>query len=82
MRLGSGIRDPGSGINLFQIRDHGSKGRKGTASRIRIRNTDFMKKSVTGTQLTTRKFGEVPTGTYECFKLNNKKIKFKRIPTL
>ncbi len=40
MSLGSGIRDPGSGINLFRISDPGSRGQKGTQSRIRIRNTD------------------------------------------
>ncbi len=37
MALGSGIRDPGSGKNLFRIPDPGIKG---TGSRIRIRNTD------------------------------------------
>jgi hypothetical protein len=36
MGLGSGIRDPGSGINLPRIPD---LGQKGTGSRIRIRNT-------------------------------------------
>jgi hypothetical protein len=36
---GSGIRDPGSGKNLFRIPDPGSRGQKGTGSRIRIRNT-------------------------------------------
>jgi hypothetical protein len=35
----SGIRDPGSGKNLFPIPDPGSRGQKGTRSRIRIRNT-------------------------------------------
>jgi hypothetical protein len=39
MDLGSGIRDPGSGKNLFWIPDPGSRGQKGTGSRIRIRNT-------------------------------------------
>jgi hypothetical protein len=39
MGLGSGIRDPGSGKNLFRIPDLGSRGQKGTGSRIRIRNT-------------------------------------------
>ncbi len=41
MGLGSEIRDPGSGKNLFRIPDPGpgSKGQKGTGSRIRIRNT-------------------------------------------
>jgi hypothetical protein len=34
MVLGSGIRDPGSGKNLFQIPDPGSRGQKGTGSRI------------------------------------------------
>jgi hypothetical protein len=32
---GSGIRDPGSGKNLFRIPDPGSRGQKGTGSRIR-----------------------------------------------
>ncbi len=41
MGLVSGIQDPGSGINPFRIRDPGSRGQKGTGSRIRIRNTDF-----------------------------------------
>jgi hypothetical protein len=35
------IWDPGSGQNLFRIADPGSKGQKGTGSRIRIRNTDW-----------------------------------------
>ena len=41
MSLGSGIRDPGSGINLFRIPDPGSRGQKAPnpGSRIRIRNT-------------------------------------------
>jgi hypothetical protein len=34
MGLGSGIRDPGSGKNLFRIPDPGSRGQKGTRSRI------------------------------------------------
>jgi hypothetical protein len=42
MGLGSGIRDPGSGKNLFRIPDPGSRGQKGTGSRIRIRNTAWM----------------------------------------
>ncbi len=33
------IWDPGYGKNLFRIRDPGSRGQKGTGSRIRIRNT-------------------------------------------
>ncbi len=33
------VRDPGSGKNLFRIPDSGSRGKKGTGSRIRIRNT-------------------------------------------
>ncbi len=40
---GFGIRDPRPGIwkkNLFWIPDPGSRGQKGTGSRIRIRNTD------------------------------------------
>jgi hypothetical protein len=37
---GSGIRDPGSGIRKKPIPDPGSRGQKGTGSRIRIRNTD------------------------------------------
>jgi hypothetical protein len=38
---GSGIRDPGSGKNLFRIPDPGSRGQKAPdpGSRIRIRNT-------------------------------------------
>ncbi len=40
MVLGSGIRDPGSGIRKKPIPDPGSRGQKGTGSRIRIRNTD------------------------------------------
>ncbi len=39
MGLGSGIRDPGSGIWKKPIPDPGSRGQKGTGSRIRIRNT-------------------------------------------
>jgi len=39
MVFGSRIRDPGSGKNPFRIPDHGSRGQKGTGSRIRIRNT-------------------------------------------
>jgi hypothetical protein len=35
------VWDPGSGNNLFRIPDPGSRGQKGTGSRIRIRNTDF-----------------------------------------
>jgi hypothetical protein len=37
----SGIRDPGSGKNLFRIPDPGSRGQKAPdpGSRIRIRNT-------------------------------------------
>jgi hypothetical protein len=47
MGLGSGIRDTRSGIrdpekNLFRIPDPGSRGQKGTGSRIRIRNTRKM----------------------------------------
>ncbi len=39
MGLGSGIRDQGSGIRKKPIPDPGSRGLKGTGSRIRIRNT-------------------------------------------
>jgi hypothetical protein len=39
MSLGSGIRDPGFGIRNKPIPDPGSRGQKGTGSRIRIRNT-------------------------------------------
>jgi hypothetical protein len=39
MDLGSGIRDPGPGIRKKPIPDPGSRGQKGTGSRIRIRNT-------------------------------------------
>jgi hypothetical protein len=35
----SGIREPGSGIRKKPISDPGSRGQKGTGSRIRIRNT-------------------------------------------
>jgi hypothetical protein len=35
------VWDPGSGKNLFRILDPGSRGQKGTGSRIRIRNTGF-----------------------------------------
>jgi hypothetical protein len=38
---GSGIRDPGSGIRKKSISDPGSRGQKGTGSRIRIRNTEL-----------------------------------------
>jgi hypothetical protein len=37
--FGSGIRDPRSGIRKKPIPDPGSRGQKGTGSRIRIRNT-------------------------------------------
>ena len=43
MGLGSGIRDLGSGIRKKAIPDPGSRGQKGTGSRIRIRNTEFVK---------------------------------------
>jgi hypothetical protein len=39
MGLGSGIRDPGSGIRKKPIPDPGCSGQKGTGSRIRILNT-------------------------------------------
>ncbi len=39
MVLGSGILDPRSGIRKKPIPDPGSRGQKGTGSRIRIRNT-------------------------------------------
>ena len=39
--LGSGTRDIGSGIWKKPIPDSGSRGQKGTGSRIRIRNTGF-----------------------------------------
>jgi hypothetical protein len=43
MVLGSGIRDPGSGIRKKPIPDPGSRGQKAPdpGSRIRIRNTDI-----------------------------------------
>ncbi len=43
MVLGSGIRDPGSGIRKKPIPDPGSRiqGSKSTQSRIRIRNTGY-----------------------------------------
>ncbi len=39
---GFGIRDPRSGIRKKPIPDPGSRGQKGTGSRIRIRNTESM----------------------------------------
>jgi hypothetical protein len=42
MVLGSEIRDTGSGIRKKPIPDPGSRGQKGTGSRIRIRNTDYI----------------------------------------
>jgi hypothetical protein len=39
MVSGSEIRDPRSGIRKKPIPDPGSRGQKGTGSRIRIRNT-------------------------------------------
>jgi hypothetical protein len=46
MSLGSGIRDPGSGIRNKPIPDPGSRGQKGPnpGSRIRIRNTGWQPK--------------------------------------
>jgi hypothetical protein len=44
MGLGFGIRDPGSGIRKKPIPDPGSRGQKGTGSRIRIRNTGLVMK--------------------------------------
>jgi hypothetical protein len=41
MGLGSGIRDPGSGKNLFQIPDPGIKKAPDPGSRIRVRNTAY-----------------------------------------
>jgi hypothetical protein len=38
-KYGFGIRDPRSGIRKKPIPDPGSRGQKGTGSRIRIRNT-------------------------------------------
>jgi hypothetical protein len=43
MVLGSGIRDPGSGKNLFRILDPGVKKAPDPGSRIRIRNTGYTK---------------------------------------
>ena len=48
MGLGSGIRDPRSGIRKKPIPDPGSKSQKGTGSRIRIRNTDTKYQVSTG----------------------------------
>jgi hypothetical protein len=42
MSLGSGNRDPGSGINLFRIPDPVDKKAPNPRSRIRIRNTGLM----------------------------------------
>ncbi len=39
-KYGFGIRDPRSGIGFFRIPNPGSRGQKGTGSRIRIRNTN------------------------------------------
>ncbi len=36
------VRDPGSGIRKIPIPDPGSRGQKGTGSRIRIRNTEII----------------------------------------
>jgi hypothetical protein len=44
MGFGSGIRDQRSGIRKEPIPDPGSRGQKGTRSRIRIRNTVFILK--------------------------------------
>ncbi len=44
-KYGFGIWDPRSGIRKKPIPDPGSRGQKGTGSRIRIRNTVFMSKS-------------------------------------
>jgi hypothetical protein len=46
MGLGSGIRDLGSGIQKKPIPDPGSRGQKGTGSRIRIRNTASLSKDL------------------------------------
>ncbi len=42
MALGSGIRDPGSGKNLFRIPDPGSRGQKGTGSGSATLHTNAM----------------------------------------
>jgi hypothetical protein len=41
MVLGSEIRDPEKTYSGSRIRDPGSRGQKGTGSRIRIRNTEW-----------------------------------------
>jgi hypothetical protein len=51
MGLGSGIRDPRSGIRKKPIPDPGSRGQKGTGSRIRIRNTGSRQQSCPPTTL-------------------------------
>jgi len=43
MVLGSGIRDPGSGKNIFRILDPGVKKAPDPGSPIRIRNTGYTK---------------------------------------
>ncbi len=40
-KYGFGIRDPRSGIRKKPIPDPGSRGQKGTGSRIQIRNTEY-----------------------------------------
>jgi hypothetical protein len=52
MGFGSGIRDPGSGKNLFRIPDPGIK--KAPDPGNRIRNADFCNVSVHGFELKTR----------------------------
>ncbi len=73
MDLGSGFRDRGSGSgkNLFRIPDPGSRGQKGTGSRIRIRNTEKIKNICLGAFVgghrakgaTTWQWQRVRTGT-------------------
>jgi hypothetical protein len=58
MVLGSGIRDPGSGKNLFRIPDPGVKKAPDPGSRIRIRNTVFEEVDGLLIFLEARKFKE------------------------
>jgi hypothetical protein len=56
MALGSGIRDPRSGIQKKPIPDPGSRGQKGTGSRIQIRNTGLKRRVRNSTQGFGRNF--------------------------
>jgi hypothetical protein len=60
LKYGSGIRDPRSGIRKKPIPDPGSRGQKGTGSRIRIRNTDVYKRRREGSAFCCRSTGRPP----------------------